>query len=49
MYKAVGDDELAERALEFARITWMLLVGEDTTFLEDNAARLRSASKQLRE
>ncbi|KAE8442535.1 hypothetical protein EG329_003250 [Mollisiaceae sp. DMI_Dod_QoI] len=36
VYRSVGMHNLAEQAKEFARITWMLLVGEDTTFVYDN-------------
>jgi len=36
VYLSYGMDELAEQAKEFARNTWMLQVGEDTTFVYDN-------------
>ncbi|KAG4428710.1 hypothetical protein IFR05_015807 [Cadophora sp. M221] len=36
VYKAFGLTELADQAKEFARITWLLLAGEDTTFVYDN-------------
>jgi hypothetical protein len=39
VYKQLGKEELAKQAMEFARITWMLLVGEDTTFVYDNPPR----------
>ncbi|EKD16905.1 uncharacterized protein L3040_001187 [Drepanopeziza brunnea f. sp. 'multigermtubi'] len=39
IYQALGEDELAEQAKELARITTVLLFGEDTTF---NWARLAS-------
>jgi len=35
-YKALGDTHRAEQAKEFARITWMLLVGEDVSFVWEN-------------
>ncbi|KAL2066486.1 hypothetical protein VTL71DRAFT_2557 [Oculimacula yallundae] len=35
-YKALGLMELADQAKEFARIGWMLRVGEDTSFVYDN-------------
>lgn len=31
-YKLRGNHELAKQALEFSRITWMMIFGEDTTF-----------------
>ncbi|TVY93518.1 Histone-lysine N-methyltransferase [Lachnellula willkommii] len=39
VFKSYGMDELAEQAKEFARITWMLQVGEDTTFVYDNPTK----------
>lgn len=39
VYMALGKPDLAEQAKEFARIAWMLLVGEDTTFVYENPPR----------
>ncbi|CZT42233.1 related to TPR domain protein [Rhynchosporium secalis] len=36
IYKDLGLTDLAEQTKEFARITWMLLVGDDTQFVYDN-------------
>ena len=39
-YKAVGDAERAEQAKEFGRISWMLLVGEDFSFVSDDPPKV---------
>jgi hypothetical protein len=35
-YKSLGENDLAEQAKELAHITYMLLAGEDTTFVYEN-------------
>jgi len=39
-YKAWGDMDRAEQAKEFARISWMLLVGEDFSFVWENPPKV---------
>lgn len=36
VYKLFGMTALAEQAREYARISWMLIAGDDTTFVYDN-------------
>ncbi|TVY47808.1 SET and MYND domain-containing protein [Lachnellula occidentalis] len=36
VFMSYGQNDLAESAKEYARITWMMQVGEDTTFIYDN-------------
>jgi hypothetical protein len=38
-YKAFGDAHRAEQAKGFARVSWMLLVGEDFSFVWENPPR----------
>jgi len=39
-YKALRDEHRAEQAKEFARITWMLLMGEDLSFVWENPPKV---------